>query len=126
MRVHKRLRDCVESHRPADASSWYESQGWHIIGIDEVATLQVLAFELGSHNIRVNCIAPGIFQSGVSEETWEKVKDNSKMVPMRRWGEAEDLTALAVLLASNASEYITGTCLLVDGRLTLGMTPLVT
>lgn len=73
----------------------------------------------------MNCVAPGILQSGVSEAIWDKVKDNSKVVPTRRRVEAEGLTARALMFANDASEYMTGTRLLVDEGLMLGMTLLI-
>ncbi|CAI5477967.1 unnamed protein product [Closterium sp. Yama58-4] len=78
-----------------------------------------MAVELGQHGIRCNCIAPGIFLSEITEKLLDKpwMERNAQVVvPMQRWGSIHpDLTSLLLLLASDASSYITGQCIAVDG-----------
>jgi len=79
-----------------------------------------LAVKLAPYKIRVNAIAPGLFPAGmmayvVNKNFEEDYSELMKMVPMQRFGEPDDLKAVAVFLASNASAYITGHVLAVDG-----------
>ena len=80
-----------------------------------------LATELGPHNIQVNGIAPGYFRTEMNEalianpdfDSWVR-----KRTPAARWGEPQELAGIAVLLASSASDYISGQVVFVDGGLT--------
>lgn len=72
-----------------------------------------LAAELGMHNIQVNCISPGqIPQNSADPEFVERCRQNN---PLQRTGTADDLKGAVALLASGASDWITGHNLLVDG-----------
>jgi len=77
-----------------------------------------MALELARHNIRVNAIAPGYFDTKINEGflTSDAGKRIVKRTPVRRVGELDDLTGVLLLLASNKSAYMTGTIILVDGR----------
>lgn len=74
--------------------------------------------EWGKYNINVNGIAPGFMVTDNTKELRES-KDLTEMIdrriPMQRWGEPEDLMGTVVFLASNASNYITGQLVVVDG-----------
>ena len=77
-----------------------------------------LAVELARHRIRANAILPGWIETPMTEpltgwETFER-KVISR-VPLRRWGRPEDFGPMAVLLASPASEYLTGQTIVIDG-----------
>jgi len=79
-----------------------------------------LAVKLAHFNIRVNAIAPGFFRTEMMSyvEKPEYVENYSEMlnqIPMRRFGEINDIKAVAVFLASDAAAYITGHVLAVDG-----------
>ena len=72
----------------------------------------------GRKGIRVNALAPGFFESEMTEQYPEGYLDQMMFrVPMGRKGEAEELVAAAIFLASDASSYITGSLLPVDGGL---------
>lgn len=71
---------------------------------------------LGPHGIRINCISPGGFQSGTQETRF--IKNYNKNTPLGRLAHSEDLKGVIVFLASDASGYITGTNLPVDGGYT--------
>jgi NAD(P)-dependent dehydrogenase (short-subunit alcohol dehydrogenase family) len=84
-----------------------------------------LADDWGKHGITVNCLAPGWFrteQNKVLYEDKEWVEYLVERIPMKRPGEPHDLDGAVVFLASEASRYITGQTLLVDGGITTGST----
>lgn len=74
--------------------------------------------ELGEFNIQVNAIAPGYFATKLTEKTRSDVKQNEKIlshIPANRWGERKDLMGACVFLSSQASDYVNGHILTVDG-----------
>jgi NAD(P)-dependent dehydrogenase (short-subunit alcohol dehydrogenase family) len=84
-----------------------------------------LADDWGRHGITVNCLAPGWFntaQTRVLYENKEWVDYLTDRIPLKRPGQPQDLEGAVVFLASDASEYITGQTLLVDGGFTTGST----
>ncbi len=84
-----------------------------------------LADDWGKHGITVNCLAPGWFQTAqnrVLYEDKEWVEYLVERIPLKRPGEPHDLDGAVVFLASEASRYITGQTLLVDGGITTGST----
>jgi NAD(P)-dependent dehydrogenase (short-subunit alcohol dehydrogenase family) len=84
-----------------------------------------LADDWGQFGITVNCLAPGWFkteQNKVLYENKEWVEYISDRIPLKRPGKPNDLDGAIVFLASDASEYITGQTLLVDGGITTGST----
>ena len=79
---------------------------------------RALAAEWASLNIRVNAIAPGYFRTAMTDVFYENEGWQSAMlgkIPLQRFGDLKDLRGAAVFLASDASAYITGHCLPVDG-----------
>jgi 3-oxoacyl-[acyl-carrier protein] reductase len=75
-----------------------------------------VALELGSRNIRVNAIAPGLIETDMTQGLTETVKkDWERGIPLRRMGLPEDVANCALFLASEASSYITGQVIQVDG-----------
>jgi len=84
-----------------------------------------LADDWGIHGITVNCLAPGWFkteQTAVLYENREWVEYLCDRIPLKRPGKPNDLDGAIVFLASDASEYITGQTLLVDGGISTGAT----
>ena len=84
-----------------------------------------LADEWGIHGITVNCLAPGWFrtaQSAVLYEDKEWVEYLCDRIPLKRPGIPTDLDGAVVFLASDASEYVTGQTILVDGGISTGAT----
>lgn len=93
--------------------------------ISKAADMQMarnLATELGPHNIRVNCIAPGLVRTDFARALWEdeerRIKRESQ-TPMRRLGEPEDIAGAAVYLASRAGAWTCGQTITVDGGYTI-------
>lgn len=84
-----------------------------------------LADEWGVHGITVNCLAPGWFktnQNAVLYENEKWVEYLRDRIPLKRPGQPNDLNGAIVFLASDASAYITGQTLLVDGGISTGAT----
>jgi len=82
-----------------------------------------LADDWGKHGITVNCLAPGWFQTTQNKvlyESQEWVDYLIDRIPLKRPGEPHDLDGAVVFLASEASRYITGQTLLVDGGISTG------
>ena len=82
-----------------------------------------LAADWGPDGITVNCLAPGWFktnQNAVLYEDAEWVEYLKERIPLRRPGKVEDLEGAVIFLASDASAYITGQLLLVDGGISTG------
>lgn len=81
-----------------------------------------LSIELGSSGILVNAICPGYIRTEINTGLQNNA-DVSRMVeartPLGRWGEAEDLGGAAIFLASDASAFITGHLLMIDGGLSI-------
>ena len=79
-----------------------------------------LARELASYNVRVNTIAPGPVRVERSQNLWsnpERLKQEEARMPLGRMGEPSDIGSVAVFLASEASSYMTGSTIVVDGGL---------
>jgi dehydrogenase/reductase SDR family protein 4 len=78
---------------------------------------QVMAREWGQYKIRVNAIAPGVIETRLSEMLWKGPGGEAaaRGAPVGRLGVPDDVAGLALFLASDASSYITGEVILVDG-----------
>ncbi|MBN6189114.1 SDR family oxidoreductase [Aneurinibacillus sp. BA2021] len=75
-----------------------------------------LAVKWGQHNVHVNAIAPGFFPTKMSQELLNRGGEHIlRYTPLARFGTEQDLKGSAVFLASDASNFITGTVLTVDG-----------
>jgi gluconate 5-dehydrogenase len=84
-----------------------------------------LADDWGRHGITVNCLAPGWFRTAQNDVLYQNQKWVDYLVdriPVKRPGEPRDLEGPIVFLASEASRYITGQTLLVDGGISTGAT----
>jgi len=83
-----------------------------------------LAAEYGVHQVRVNCIAPGLIRTDFARALWENpatLKLVTDLTPMKRIGEPEEIAGAAVFLASKASTFMTGQAIIVDGGSTIGV-----
>ena len=81
-----------------------------------------LAHELSPHNIRINCVAPGLVKTDFARALWETPeaeKRSSSTTPLRRLGEPDDIAGAAVFLASRAGAWMTGQAVVVDGGATI-------
>jgi len=84
-----------------------------------------LADDWGAHGVTVNCLAPGWFQTKQNQALYENqdwVDYLIERIPLKRTGRPDDLDGAIVFLASEASRYITGQTLLIDGGISTGST----
>ncbi|XUM23017.1 SDR family oxidoreductase [Bradyrhizobium oligotrophicum S58] len=82
-----------------------------------VQATKALALELAASGIRVNALAPGYIDTDINHDVWETPAGEKliKRIPQRRVGHESDLDGAILLLASNASRYMTGSVVTVDG-----------
>ena len=80
------------------------------------------ATELAQYNVLINAIAPGPFRTniadGILRRRPEVVRDFEEAVPLHRIAEPDEIKGLALYLASDASSYVTGTVIPIDGGAT--------
>jgi NAD(P)-dependent dehydrogenase (short-subunit alcohol dehydrogenase family) len=83
-----------------------------------ISVTRTLAVEWASDNVRVNALCPGWTATDLNRNLWDTPDGGAatvQNVPMHRWGRAEEMVGPAVFLASDASSYMTGQVLIVDG-----------
>ena len=99
-------------------------EGLGVYNISKAAVVmltKVLAKELGQHNIQINTLAPGLIKTDFSKALWEDENTYNKIVksiPQGKMGTPEDISGMALYLASDASDFITGSIFTVDGGIT--------
>ncbi len=84
--------------------------------------MQSLAQEYGDRGIRVNSICPGAIQTPINKAAWstpQALASLMTLIPYNRIGQPQDIANLAVFLASDASDYITGASMFIDGGMTV-------
>ncbi|RYF91029.1 MAG: glucose 1-dehydrogenase, partial [Chitinophagaceae bacterium] len=84
--------------------------------------MKSLALEVLPKKIRINGISPGAIATDINKEVWsdeKQKKDLLKLIPYKRIGVAEDVANVTTWLASDDSDYVTGTTIYVDGGMTL-------
>jgi|LWDU01.1.fsa_nt_gi NAD(P)-dependent dehydrogenase (short-subunit alcohol dehydrogenase family) len=125
-------------YRCSEAVSKYMTNGGSIVNITSIGSLQgfpgnpgyiaskgglrmlskSLALDLSKNNIRVNNIAPGYISTDMTKSSYSDpamYKDRLDRMMIQRWGQASDIVGAAIFLSSNASSYITGSDIVVDG-----------
>jgi glucose 1-dehydrogenase len=84
--------------------------------------MRSLAQELAPKKIRVNAVAPGAIRTSINRQAWQTEAARNELlqlIPYGRTGDADDIARAVVWLASDASDYVVGTTLVVDGGMTL-------
>jgi NAD(P)-dependent dehydrogenase (short-subunit alcohol dehydrogenase family) len=84
----------------------------------DMALARNICVEWGKHNVRANCIAPGLVRTDFARALWENPKIYDQVVkayPLRRIGEPDEIAGAAVLLASPAGAFISGQTIVIDG-----------
>lgn len=112
--------DCP--HFPFYPEGWgdqpvnYTTEKWAMVGMTKY-----MAGRYGKHNIRVNCIAPGGFHPGLSDDPMKGQFADTyiKNCPLQRWANEDDIKGPVAFLASEAAGYITGATLVMDGGWTI-------
>lgn len=105
----------------SSVSSGYAQLGNAIYGATKGAVnsfTRALALELATSGVRVNAILPGFVETGILESSpigQEQLAEHIKNFPVGRFGKPDDVAYLAVYLLSNASEWMTGSLLTIDG-----------
>ena len=93
--------------------------------ISKAADMQLarnLACEYGKHNIRVNCIAPGLIKTDFAKALWdnpETLKASTARSPLLRIGIPDEIAGAAVLMGSAAGDFMTGQTIVIDGGATI-------
>jgi NAD(P)-dependent dehydrogenase (short-subunit alcohol dehydrogenase family) len=99
-------------------------RGTEVLGayaISKAADMQLarnLAAEFGPDNVRVNTIAPGLIRTDFARALWENpdiLKRSTERTPLRRIGEPDEISGMAVFLASKAGAFTTGQTFVIDG-----------
>jgi len=83
-----------------------------------------MAVELAPHNIQVNAIAPGYFATEMNRALLDDAKFTAWVkarTPAGRWGEPEEISGLAIFLASSAANYVTGQIVMIDGGMSVAL-----
>jgi len=83
-----------------------------------------MAVELAQHNVQVNAIAPGYFATELNRALIDNAEFNAwvcKRTPAARWGQPDEISGLAVFLASKAADYMTGQLLFIDGGMSVAL-----
>ena len=79
-----------------------------------------VARELASRNVTVNCVAPGLIRSAMTESLPDQAKEQAaELIPLGRMGEPEDVAEVVLFLASPAADYITGEVIRTDGGMAM-------
>jgi NAD(P)-dependent dehydrogenase (short-subunit alcohol dehydrogenase family) len=96
--------------------------GYNISKAADFQLARNLAVEFGPHNIRVNCIAPGLIRTDFARALWENpdtLARYNSTTPLGRIGEPDEIAGVAVMLASKAGSFMTGQGIVVDGGVTI-------
>ena len=83
-----------------------------------IKATEIMALESAKFGIRVNSIGPGYFRTSMTKKSWDNLKRRKEIqecTMLKRWGVPKDLEGIIIFLSSDASSYITGQDIYVDG-----------
>ncbi|MBB3185972.1 SDR family NAD(P)-dependent oxidoreductase [Microbacter margulisiae] len=83
---------------------------------------KTMAIEMATRSIRVNTVCPGMIQTSIFDEgviSEDQLKEDTKKYPLKRYGKPEEVAYAVIYLLSDASQWVTGSNLLIDGGYTL-------
>lgn len=101
----------------AIASSIYSASKGAVNGL-----VKGMALDLAPKGIRINCVNPGVIDTNIFESgviTKEQLEEDKKRYPLKRFGEPQEVAYAVIYLLSDASSWVTGSNLLIDGGFTL-------
>ncbi len=120
--VSKALGKIICMSSVHDVIPWAERVSYAASKGGIVLLMKSVAQEYASRKIRCNAISPGAIRTPLNRPAWETPEaeaDLLKLIPNKRIGEPEEVGDVAVWLSSDASDYITGTTIYIDGGMTL-------
>ena len=120
--VSKALGKIICMSSVHDVIPWAERVSYAASKGGIILLMKSVAQEYASRKIRCNAISPGAIRTPLNRPAWETPEaeaDLLKLIPNKRIGEPEEVGEVAVWLSSDASDYITGTTIYVDGGMTL-------
>lgn len=109
----------------ASVAGFNPAPGMGLYAITKAAVImltRVLALELAPHNIQVNAIAPGFVKTRFSQALWGSDTTAQALIaatPAKRIADTDELTGLALYLASQASDFLTGQAVIIDGGMSI-------
>jgi NAD(P)-dependent dehydrogenase (short-subunit alcohol dehydrogenase family) len=117
MKAHGRGGSIINIASVAGLRQGFGLLPYHVSKAGVIQLTKTLALEFARFDIRVNAIAPGSFRTEITKGFWDsdEGKEMLQRIPQRRLGRLEDLNGPLLLLASDASAYMTGAILAVDG-----------
>lgn len=92
-----------------------------VYALSKAADLQLarnLAVEWGGHNVRANCIAPGLIKTDFARQLWETpflLERTVRHTPLARIGEPDEIAGAAIMIAGPAGRFMTGQSIIIDG-----------
>lgn len=105
----------IAARRGIEKMSYYSAAKAAVVGLSRAA-----AREWGPRGVRVNCLGPGWIDTQLSSglrNDGEFFESSIEQIPLRRWGQPNDIAAAVAFLASDAAAYVNGVTLYVDGGL---------
>ncbi len=120
--VSKALGKIICMSSVHDVIPWAERVSYAASKGGIILLMKSVAQEYASRKIRCNAISPGAIRTPLNRPAWETPEaeaDLLKLIPNKRIGEPEEVGEVAVWLSSDASDYITGTTIYIDGGMTL-------
>jgi NAD(P)-dependent dehydrogenase (short-subunit alcohol dehydrogenase family) len=109
----------------SSVAGFYGTQLLGAYAISKAADMQLarnLACEYGKHNVRVNCIAPGLIKTDFAKALWdnpENLKASTARSPLLRIGIPDEIAGAAVFMGSKAGDFMTGQTMVIDGGATI-------